>query len=369
MRIRDMPMRWLLVLGVLGGCGPTGRDRGAARPGLSGRPSPAARPATRLPPSLHAVASRATLHLGIGRTGAWLAEATGVAPAPGGAHGQPTSLGEDGGADNLLHVDLDRHLRALPSGAVAPAVLVLADAGLPAQRLVDAVRGLVAYRRPLAIRLAVLGPTGRTGAHVMALEPPAFGEPRLWLGRGGFRLDAAGALQPLGQLPALLAELPAATRGRNLAIDDVGSISLAELVQVLDVVADAGIPGVGLGHMADVDLGTGTSAPSTYREPAVDLEPAMVTGRLDRDVVRRALRRHLAHIRYCYEKRLLAAPTLAGTLLLRFDVDAAGAASAASATGLDDEVASCVVAVIQRPDFVVGAGPGGAEIALRFRQR
>ena len=106
-----------------------------------------------------------------------------------------------------------------------------------------------------------------------------------------------------------------------------------------------------------------------YAEFEVDLEPAMVTGRLDRDVVRRALRRHLAHIRYCYEKRLLAAPTLAGTLLLRFDVDAAGAASAASATGLDDEVASCVVAVIQRPDFVVGAGPGGAEIALRFRQR
>lgn len=56
-------------------------------------------------------------------------------------------------------------------------------------------------------------------------------------------------------------------------------------------------------------------------------------------------------------------------MTLAFEVDAAGAASAVTASGLDAEVASCLVEVVRRPDFVVTPGTGSVQVALNFRAR
>ncbi|MFK7998133.1 MAG: TonB family protein, partial [Polyangiales bacterium] len=74
---------------------------------------------------------------------------------------------------------------------------------------------------------------------------------------------------------------------------------------------------------------TNASPPSTSPPPT---EPeAEVRGSLPREVIRRVVRRHLNEARYCYERALQSAPTLAGTLTMRFVIAANGSVSAASA--------------------------------------
>jgi hypothetical protein len=74
-------------------------------------------------------------------------------------------------------------------------------------------------------------------------------------------------------------------------------------------------------------------------------------GGLDKAIIRRYIRRELPKIQYCYEKQLLAKPGLAGDVDVEFLIDPAGAVSAASASGVDDDVSSCVRGVIEGIQF------------------
>ncbi|HEX3764837.1 MAG TPA: AgmX/PglI C-terminal domain-containing protein [Kofleriaceae bacterium] len=101
-----------------------------------------------------------------------------------------------------------------------------------------------------------------------------------------------------------------------------------------------------------------------------DLTSAMVTigqpsakGDLDKAIIRRYIKRHIQQFRYCYERELLAAPKLAGTVTVRFQIDASGKVSAATATGLA-KVDECVAGTVQTIEFP--KPPNGSSVDVTY---
>lgn len=93
-----------------------------------------------------------------------------------------------------------------------------------------------------------------------------------------------------------------------------------------------------------------TSTPA----PKVKLGAPTVQGQLDAHVVYRILRRHVASIRYCYEKELIQAPTIAGEVRVAFTIAPNGAAvgaSVASSTLQSAAVESCLLARVRTMTF------------------
>jgi hypothetical protein len=77
-----------------------------------------------------------------------------------------------------------------------------------------------------------------------------------------------------------------------------------------------------------------------------------VEGALDKETIRRYLRRNFPALRTCYEQRLAARAELNGTLTASFVIQPDGTVRDAKASGLDAEVESCfakVIATIQFP--------------------
>ncbi len=97
--------------------------------------------------------------------------------------------------------------------------------------------------------------------------------------------------------------------------------------------------------------GTGSGRARATTAPQVRIGNAQVTGELDKNIVRRYIRRSLPRITYCYEKQLLAEPTLAGTVTATFEIGPGGDVTASEASGMDDEVARCVAATIRGIEF------------------
>jgi outer membrane biosynthesis protein TonB len=108
----------------------------------------------------------------------------------------------------------------------------------------------------------------------------------------------------------------------------------------------------GLGRYGPIGHGTPTrdgygKHPHDGAVPRVLLgKPTIQGGVIDANVVRRIIKRNVAKLLYCYEKRLLSIPTLDGTVSVRFTLGADGTVSSSQATGVDDEVASCVAGAI-----------------------
>ena len=69
-------------------------------------------------------------------------------------------------------------------------------------------------------------------------------------------------------------------------------------------------------------------------------------GGLDRNTIRRYVKRHLPKIQYCYERALLAQPRLNGTIDTSFFIHPDGTVGAVEARGVDPEVADCVADVL-----------------------
>ena len=80
---------------------------------------------------------------------------------------------------------------------------------------------------------------------------------------------------------------------------------------------------------------------------AKPVAPVSSLGELDRATVQLYINRHRQRIKHCYEQRLLVQPTLAGTVTARFVVDPEGKVASSTASGLDDEVSSCIADAIK----------------------
>jgi hypothetical protein len=82
--------------------------------------------------------------------------------------------------------------------------------------------------------------------------------------------------------------------------------------------------------------------------------PVRVIGTLDKEIVRRVVRRHLNEVRFCYEKELVHDDQLFGRVVAQFTIAANGAVLAAgvqSSTVHSAAVESCITGAVRRWSF------------------
>lgn len=77
---------------------------------------------------------------------------------------------------------------------------------------------------------------------------------------------------------------------------------------------------------------------------------------LDTALIRRVVASNRASIRTCYEATLKTQPDAAGKMVVKFSVAADGNVTAASATGLDESLCTCVADVFRAMKFPQGPG-------------
>ncbi|HEY4055996.1 MAG TPA: AgmX/PglI C-terminal domain-containing protein [Kofleriaceae bacterium] len=98
--------------------------------------------------------------------------------------------------------------------------------------------------------------------------------------------------------------------------------------------------------------------------PEPKFGPAIASDGLDKDIIRRYIKRKVDAFSYCYEKQLMSNPSLSGTINAQFLIAPNGTVQAASATGLGD-TAGCVADVIKTIKFPATAG-GNVQVSYPF---
>src|SRR6266508_4153606 len=104
--------------------------------------------------------------------------------------------------------------------------------------------------------------------------------------------------------------------------------------------------------------------------PEVIPAKATVRGALDKEIIRRIVRRNINQVRYCYDQALAKQPTLAGRLVVQFTVAPMGnvlAAVVGSTTLGSPAVESCVVAAVKRWEFPKPEGGGLVIVSYPFQ--
>ena len=112
----------------------------------------------------------------------------------------------------------------------------------------------------------------------------------------------------------------------------------------------------GLGAKADRDINISAGSP-------------IIMGSLDKEIIRRVIKQHLAQIRYCYEKELVRAPGLFGKVGTQFTIAANGLVQAASVTETtlkNSEVERCITAKIRTWKFPKPKGGGVVIVKYPF---
>ena len=97
---------------------------------------------------------------------------------------------------------------------------------------------------------------------------------------------------------------------------------------------------------------------------------ASVRGTLDKEIIRRIVRRHLNEVRFCYTQALAARPALEGRLVVQFTIAPTGkvlASALGSSTLGAPVVESCVVQAVKRWDFPEPQGGGLAIVSYPFQ--
>lgn len=102
----------------------------------------------------------------------------------------------------------------------------------------------------------------------------------------------------------------------------------------------------------------------------VSIQPGVVRGALDKELVRRVVRQHLNEVRYCYEQALSRQPTLAGRVVVQFTIAPTGRVlvSALQSSSLEaPNVEACVVAATRRWEFPQPSGGGLVVVSYPFQ--
>jgi len=127
--------------------------------------------------------------------------------------------------------------------------------------------------------------------------------------------------------------------------------------------------GSGTGSGYGVGSGRGGMRGRQAAVPSVRIGQPNSVGDLDKAIIRRYIKRNIQKISYCYEKQLLARPTLEGTVSTQFFISPTGVVADSRANGVDGEVASCVAAVIKSIEFPKPKGGGGVQVNYPFTFR
>jgi len=101
--------------------------------------------------------------------------------------------------------------------------------------------------------------------------------------------------------------------------------------------------------------------------PQIRIGNASATGDLDKNIIRRYIRRKLPRIRYCYEKELVVKPSLSGTVVTQFQISPLGVVQGATAGGMGDKsVEECVADAIRSIQFPKPKGGGFVNVRYPF---
>ncbi len=138
---------------------------------------------------------------------------------------------------------------------------------------------------------------------------------------------------------------------------------------------------IGLGNFGTIGKGGGGGNGSGYgrgagglggrRARAPDVIPgqANVRGSLDKEIIRRIIRRHINEVKYCYETELTKKATLAGRIAVQFTIAATGQVIASvlqSSTMGNVRVENCVVQAVRRWEFPKPMGGGIVIVSYPF---
>jgi pSer/pThr/pTyr-binding forkhead associated (FHA) protein len=127
--------------------------------------------------------------------------------------------------------------------------------------------------------------------------------------------------------------------------------------------------GKGAGYGRGVGgLGGGLAA-RKIRGPDIIPGQATVRGALDREIIRRIIRRHINEVKFCYEAELTKKPELAGRVSIQFTISGAGQVIASvlqSSTMNNLRVESCVVQAVRRWEFPRPEGGGLVIVSYPF---
>jgi TonB family protein len=138
---------------------------------------------------------------------------------------------------------------------------------------------------------------------------------------------------------------------------------------------------IGLGNLGTIGKGGGGGNGSGYgrgagglggrRAHAPDVIPgqANVRGSLDKEIIRRIIRRHINEVKYCYEQELLKKPELAGRVVVQFTISASGQVVASvlqTSTMGNARVENCTVQAVRRWEFPKPLGGGIVIVSYPF---
>jgi len=138
---------------------------------------------------------------------------------------------------------------------------------------------------------------------------------------------------------------------------------------------------IGLGNLGTIGKGGGGGNGSGYgrgagglggrRAHAPDVIPgqANVRGSLDKEIIRRIIRRHINEVKYCYEQELTKKPALGGRIMVQFTIAASGQVIASvlqNSTMGNAKVENCTVQAVRRWEFPKPLGGGIVIVSYPF---
>ena len=92
-------------------------------------------------------------------------------------------------------------------------------------------------------------------------------------------------------------------------------------------------------------------------------------GSLDKEIIRRVIRRHINEVKYCYEQELVKTPELQGRIAVQFTIAATGqvvtSVMQSSSVG-NRRVENCVVQAVRRWEFPKPQGGGIVIVSYPF---
>jgi TonB family protein len=125
----------------------------------------------------------------------------------------------------------------------------------------------------------------------------------------------------------------------------------------------------GPGSGNEYGAGMGKLRTRAAKTPDPMIGTGTVKGQLDKEIIRRIVRRHVNEVRYCYEQALARQPKLDGRLVTQFTISGNGTVIASvisSSTLRSPAVESCVVNAIRRWEFPAPTGHGLAIVSYPF---
>ncbi|HTJ46239.1 MAG TPA: AgmX/PglI C-terminal domain-containing protein [Kofleriaceae bacterium] len=234
-------------------------------------------------------------------------------------------------------------------GGPASLPLVIADRDVPASAVVDALRldgGSIAVSTGEGDRVRAFAV-----AFILSSAPPPDGD-RVAISLAGGHTPSADELASVAGKPVWI---------------DPGDVSANALVATLAAVSAKGPSSIHFGTppapAADDQLAHAATGPD------VRIGQPNAVGDLDKDEIRRVIKRNIQKLTYCYEKQLLVKPDLAGTVATQFFIAPDGSVATANATGVDPDVATCVADTIRKMQFPKPRGGGGVQVNYPFTFR